>query len=121
MKKNNQAKYEEMQRYNTELNNLEYEQRKIHLDSYPQAIFIQVDAPCNHNCLFCSRPEIYRYFDLDEFRKDFEDLLMPVFLRVNRINLTGSGELSRHRIPEIQLPATKAREQHTSLFGGGAG
>lgn len=86
-------KPEELQQMNSRLNNSEYEQKNICLESYPQAVFIQIDAPCNHDCLFCSRPDTYSHFDLDEFRRNFERLLEPLFLRVNRINLTGSGEL----------------------------
>jgi MoaA/NifB/PqqE/SkfB family radical SAM enzyme len=78
---------------NTQLNNEEFNRKKIILESYPQAIFTQMDGPCNHNCLFCSRPETYTYFDLDEFRGNFENILLPVFEKVDRINLTGSGEL----------------------------
>lgn len=82
----------ELSALNSALNEKEYQERKITLSSYPQAIFVQMDAPCNHDCIFCSRPEAYAHFDLDEFREDFEELLTPVFERVNRINLTGSGE-----------------------------
>lgn len=78
---------------NTRLNQKEYEENKIVLQSYPRAIFIQLDAPCNQDCLFCSRPEVYSHFDLDEYKASFEDKLKPVLERVERINLTGSGEL----------------------------
>ncbi|MBN2407445.1 MAG: radical SAM protein [Elusimicrobia bacterium] len=78
---------------NARLNEEEYRERKVCLKSYPQAIFVQVDGPCNHECLFCSRPKVYSHFDLDRFRSRYEDLLMPVLTRVSRINITGSGEL----------------------------
>ena len=93
LKKDNQAKYEKMQKNNTELNNREYEQRKIRLDSYPQAIFIQMDAPCTQDCIFCSRPKVYKHFDLESYKKKFEEKLNPVIQRAKRLNLTGSGEL----------------------------
>jgi MoaA/NifB/PqqE/SkfB family radical SAM enzyme len=80
-------------RENSRLNDQEYTAGKLELNSYPKAVFIQMDGPCNHNCLFCSRPGAYSYFDLDEFRSNFEDILMPVFMKAERINLTGSGEL----------------------------
>jgi len=94
---------------NTKLNEQEYKERKIFLKSYPQAIFVQMDAPCNHNCIFCSRPDTYKWFDLDEFRKEFEELLFPVFVRVNRINLTGSGEL-------LFLPEAKKNLEYFNQF-----
>lgn len=94
---------------NTSLNNEEYRQKKIRLKSYPQAVFVQIDGPCNHNCLFCSRPEIYNHFDLDDFRSEFEDLLFPVFQRVNRINITGSGEL-------LFLPEAKRNLSYFNQF-----
>ena len=78
---------------NRDLNFREYEEQKVVLKSYPTSIFVQVDAPCNIDCLFCSRPEIYPYFNLDEFRAKYEEKLLPVLQRVERINITGSGEL----------------------------
>lgn len=85
---------------NAALNDREYRERRIVLQSYPRAIFIQLDAPCNQDCLFCSRPEVYRYFDLDEYRRRFEDTLTPAIERAQRLNLTGSGEL-------LSLPEAK--------------
>jgi len=99
----------QMERDNAELNRQEYKNKKIELDSYPQAIFVQIDAPCNHDCLFCSRPEVYPWFDLDEFRKNFEEILYPVFIRANRINLTGSGEL-------LFLPEAKRNLSYFNQF-----
>ncbi len=78
---------------NRDLNFREYEEQKVILKSYPTSIFVQVDAPCNIDCLFCSRPEIYPYFNLDEFRAKYEEKLLPALQRVERINITGSGEL----------------------------
>ena len=75
------------------LNEEEYGQGKTFLRSYPQTLFVEMDAPCNQNCIFCSRPDIYPYFDLDEYKKHFEKLLSPVLLRARNIMLTGSGEL----------------------------
>ncbi|MFC2061734.1 radical SAM/SPASM domain-containing protein [Elusimicrobiota bacterium] len=94
---------------NTRLNEKEYQDKKIYLESYPQAVFIQIDGPCNHDCLFCSRPEAYKYFDLDEFNSKFEELLFPVFQRVNRINLTGSGE-------HLFLPEAKRNLEYFNQF-----
>ena len=70
---------------NRDLNFREYEEQKVILKSYPTSIFVQVDAPCNIDCLFCSRPEVYPYFNLDEFRSKYEDKLLPALQRVERI------------------------------------
>lgn len=82
------------------LNDEEYRAGKTVLTSYPRAIFVQVDAPCNQDCLFCSRPEAYSNFNLDTFQDLFGSILEPVLLRAERINLTGSGEL-------LSLPRAK--------------
>lgn len=81
---------------NRHLNDEEYRSRKTMLASYPRAIFVQLDQ----DCLFCSRPDTYRHFDLNGFDRDFGEILLPVFQRVERINLTGSGEL-------LSLPLAK--------------
>ncbi|NLB35262.1 MAG: radical SAM protein [Elusimicrobia bacterium] len=106
MKENNTA---DLSALNSALNEKEYQEKKIELSSYPQAIFVQMDAPCNQDCIFCSRPEFYSHFDLDTFREDFEELLTPVFERVNRINLTGSGEL-------LFLPEAKRNLTYFNTF-----
>ncbi|MEM2174867.1 MAG: radical SAM protein [Candidatus Micrarchaeia archaeon] len=78
---------------NKKLNDLEYQNKEIYLKSYPLTLFVQLDAPCTQNCIFCSREKYYRYFDFDEFREKFEPKLYEALIRAERINLTGSGEL----------------------------
>lgn len=94
---------------NRDLNSREYEEQKVVLKSYPTSIFVQIDAPCNIDCLFCSRPEIYPYFNLDEFRAKYEKKLLPVLQRVERINITGSGEL-------LLLPEAKKNLDYFNQF-----
>jgi len=84
---------EELIKENNRLNDTEFESKCTTLKSYPRAVFVQMDAPCNQDCLFCSRPEAYSHFDLEEFKRAYEKKLLPVFQRAERINLTGSGEL----------------------------
>jgi len=91
------------------LNHQEYEQKKIVLESYPTSIFVQIDAPCNQDCLFCSRPESYQYFNLDNFKNKYEEKLLPVLNRVERINITGSGEL-------LSLPEAKRNLDYFNQF-----
>lgn len=94
---------------NRELNFKEYEQKKVILKSYPTSIFVQIDAPCNIDCLFCSRPEIYPHFNLNQFKEKYEKKLLPVFERVERINITGSGEL-------LLLPEAKRNLDYFNQF-----
>ena len=94
---------------NRDLNFLEYEQKKVILKSYPTSLFIQVDSPCNINCLFCSRPKVYPYFNLDDFKAKYEEKLWPAFQRVERINITGSGEL-------LLLPEAKRNLDYFNQF-----
>lgn len=77
---------------NQELNLQEYNEKKVFLSSFPQTVFVQMDAMCNQNCLFCSRPDIYKCVTLEEFKNKFENVLYPILERANLINLTGSGE-----------------------------
>lgn len=78
---------------NSRLNNKELDERKIILESYPRSLFVQLDAPCNQDCLFCSRPESYSHFELEKFKNTYLDKLEPALCKAERINLTGSGEL----------------------------
>ena len=94
---------------NCELNSKEYYEKKVVLESYPTSIFVQVDAPCNEDCLFCSRPETYPYFNLDDFKEKYEEKLLPVLQRVERINITGSGEL-------LSLPEAKRNLDYFNQF-----
>lgn len=94
---------------NNRLNDREYNERATVLRSYPKALFVQLDAPCNQDCLFCSRPDAYSYFDLDEYRRKFEDKMMPALLRAERINLTGSGEM-------LSLPRAKENLTYFNQF-----
>jgi MoaA/NifB/PqqE/SkfB family radical SAM enzyme len=84
-------------RENTFLNNCEFAERKIVLNSTPSKIFIQASGPCNSNCVFCSREDIYEYFDLGVFIERFEKRLFHFIRRAQDLVLTGSGEF-------LQLP-----------------
>ncbi len=78
---------------NARLNERECRERAITLSSYPRSLFLQLDAPCNQNCLFCSRPASYAHFDLETYRARFEEKLAVALDRAERLHLTGSGEL----------------------------
>lgn len=78
---------------NRSLNDSEYASRKSTLLSFPTTIAVQVNGPCNQNCVFCARPPTYRHFDLDRFRERHEKHLMPALQHAQQIHLYGFGEL----------------------------
>ncbi|MCX5713776.1 MAG: SPASM domain-containing protein, partial [Candidatus Omnitrophica bacterium] len=88
---------QELQRKNSDLNDREYNEGKIILESSPKAIFIQAAGPCNSYCVFCSRGPDYKLFNLVEHRKKFEKNLYPFIERAQTLIFTGSGEF-------LQLP-----------------
>ncbi len=82
----------ERARENTRLNTEEYVQRKIILSSTPQRLFLQLNAVCNANCVFCSKGYDYPLFRLDDWLAKYGKDLTPVLNRAREIVLTGSGE-----------------------------
>ena len=80
---------------NSELNDHEYNSKKIILESSPKAIFIQAAGPCNSSCVFCSRGPQYELFDLNLHRERFEKTLYPFISKADTLILTGSGEYLR--------------------------
>lgn len=80
------------QHENIELNNKEYGERRIILSSTPQRIFMQINAICNADCIFCSKGYDYPTFQLDDYLKVFGRQLNPVLSAARELILTGSGE-----------------------------
>lgn len=80
------------QRDNSRLNTEEFNRRKFNLRSTPKAFFLQLSGPCNSSCVFCSRGRDYEMFDLEVYRKRFEDKLSVPLIRAEQIIFTGSGE-----------------------------
>lgn len=77
---------------NSQLNDLEYNNKEIVLHSIPKALFLQASGPCNSNCVFCSRGNDYEMFDLETFKKHFQYKLYCYLYITEQIILTGSGE-----------------------------
>lgn len=77
---------------NIRLNNEEYAQRKVILSSTPQNIFVQINAVCNANCVFCSKGYDYPLFKLDEWLDKYGEQVTPVLSQARQVILTGSGE-----------------------------
>lgn len=80
------------QRDNSQLSELEFNNKEIVLSSTPKAFFLQLSGPCNSSCIFCSRGNDYEIFDLGTFRKRFEEKLHRELSRAGQIIFTGSGE-----------------------------
>lgn len=77
---------------NSQLNDAEFNERKIVLESSPNTIFIQAAGPCNSRCAFCSRGKDYEVLNLSHYKKNFEKKLFPFLGKCEKIVLTGSGE-----------------------------
>jgi MoaA/NifB/PqqE/SkfB family radical SAM enzyme len=77
---------------NSQLNNEEFNKRKIIMKSFPKTIFIQAAGPCNSSCAFCSRGSSYELFNLSLHRQRFEKNLYPYIAQAETLALTGSGE-----------------------------
>lgn len=80
------------QRDNLQLNDSEFNNREIKLRSTPKTFFLQLSGPCNSSCVFCSRGSDYEMFNLDVYRKRFEDKLAISLHRAEQMVFTGSGE-----------------------------
>jgi len=80
------------QKRNSQLNDMEFESRKIILESSPKAFFLQAAGPCNSYCAFCSRGKNYEFFNLALQRRFFEEKLTDFLQKAEQIILTGSGE-----------------------------
>jgi len=80
------------QRDNSLLNDLEYNNKVIWPRSTPKAFFLQASGPCNSSCTFCSRGNDYEMFNLEIYRKRFEQKINFHLARAEQIVFTGSGE-----------------------------
>ncbi|MCX5796141.1 MAG: radical SAM protein [Elusimicrobia bacterium] len=84
---------EQVQKENVGLNQKEFEDGRVILASTPQTVFLQIHAPCNADCVFCSKGFGQDLFRLDEWLARFGRSLTPVLQRAAKLILTGSGEV----------------------------
>ncbi len=77
---------------NVALNNREWAEKRIILTSTPQVVFLQINAVCNADCVFCSKGYDYPIFDIDEYFGKYGTSVLPVLRRARELILTGSGE-----------------------------
>ncbi|MCM2266898.1 MAG: radical SAM protein [Elusimicrobiales bacterium] len=80
-------------RANTEQNSAEAGKARSVLASTPRRIFLQIDGPCNADCLFCSRDEKYAFFDFRKYLSDLHPRIFRALRRAEELVLTGSGEI----------------------------
>ena len=86
------ALFRQNQKDNSQLNDVEFESRRIILQSSPKTFFLQVAGPCNSSCAFCSRGTGYEFFKLVEHIERFDDKISVFLQKAEQIILTGSGE-----------------------------
>ena len=84
---------EHVQKENVNLNHREFEAGRVILASTPQTVFLQIHAPCNADCVFCSKGDGQELFRLDDWLARFGSSLTPVLQRAAKLILTGSGEV----------------------------
>jgi MoaA/NifB/PqqE/SkfB family radical SAM enzyme len=77
---------------NSQLNDTEYSWKQVFLSSTPKVFFLQASGPCNSHCVFCSRGSDYEMFNLETYRRRFEEKMSFLFDRAEQIVFTGSGE-----------------------------
>lgn len=87
-----QRRLEGLQQANIDLNNREWQEKRLILSSTPQVVFLQINAICNADCIFCSKGYDYPIFRLDEYLDRFGAEVTPVLQGARQIILTGSGE-----------------------------
>lgn len=82
----------ERQKANLALNAREYDEKRIVLSSTPRRVFLQINAICNADCVFCSKGYDYPTFSFDDYLKAAGPRLNRVLSQADELILTGSGE-----------------------------
>ncbi|NLO91541.1 MAG: radical SAM protein [Elusimicrobia bacterium] len=78
--------------HNTRFNAQECSQNRSVLGTYPRRVFLQMDGPCNADCIFCSRDDEYEHFSLDKYLNALHGRLRPLLRHAEEVLFTGSGE-----------------------------
>ncbi|OGR47288.1 MAG: hypothetical protein A2X40_01635 [Elusimicrobia bacterium GWC2_65_9] len=82
----------EEQKANLALNVREHDEKRIVLSSTPRRVFLQINAACNADCVFCSKGYDYPTFSFDDYLKAVGPRLNRVLSQAEELILTGSGE-----------------------------
>jgi hypothetical protein len=88
---------------NSKLNDLEFSKKQTVLYSTPKAFFIQASGPCNCNCVFCSRDNDYEMFDLEKYKKRFEEKMYIFLTGQNRLFLPARENFCYYLMAGISL------------------
>ena len=107
---------ERQQKKNVDLNNREFEERRLILSSTPKRLFIQINTICNADCVFCSKGYDYPTFDLETYLKTFGTRLEPILSRAQEMILTGSGEFLGLPDAERILQYFNSKFPHVSKY-----
>ncbi|MHB2026034.1 MAG: radical SAM protein [Elusimicrobiota bacterium] len=83
---------EARQKDNIDLNNKEWLEKRVILSSTPQRIFLQINAVCNADCIFCSKGYDYPLFRIEDYLAKYGRQVTPVLQKTREVILTGSGE-----------------------------
>lgn len=85
---------------NFKLNEEEYQARKTILKSSPREFIFQVDGPSNSDVVFSLGKKDYELFNLEIFKKRFEERIFFYIASANSITFLGWGEFLL--LPEIE-------------------
>jgi MoaA/NifB/PqqE/SkfB family radical SAM enzyme len=77
---------------NSQLNDEEYQTKKILLKSSPREFIFQVNSPSYSNSVFSPSKQSYEPFDLELFRRRFEERIFYYVARADSVIFSGSGE-----------------------------
>jgi len=77
---------------NSNLNDAEFTDRKLILNSVPKQFFIESNGPCLYSFISDNQNRDYDLFSLKTFRSRFEERIMPVISKAEEVIFFGNGE-----------------------------
>ena len=87
-------------RVNSQLNDEEYRAGKILLKSSPKEFIFEMNGPSEFNSVFSPSKHDYEFFNLEIFRKRFEEEIFYYIARTDSIVFSGAGEFLL--LPDIE-------------------
>jgi len=78
---------------NSSLNDIEFSDRKLILNSTPKQFFIEVNGPSPYSFIFNRQNSDYDLFSLEAFRSRFDEKAMPFMSKAEEVIFFGDGEL----------------------------
>jgi MoaA/NifB/PqqE/SkfB family radical SAM enzyme len=77
---------------NSNLNDAEFSDRKLVLNSTPKQFFIKINGPSPYRFIFDRQDGDYDLFSLKTFRSRFEEKIMPFMSKAEEVIFSGNGE-----------------------------